>query len=76
MIVDPPNIPTHALLGSPSSSESPEALEVILRPGGSSVGYWAELWRYRELFFILAWRDLKVRYKQTTVGIAIQPFPF
>ncbi len=44
--------------------------EIVLRPGGSSRGYWAELWRYRELFYFLAWRDLKVRYKQTTVGIA------
>lgn len=43
---------------------------VVLRPEGSSRGYWAELWRYRELFAFLAWRDLKVRYKQTTVGVA------
>lgn len=28
-----------------------------------------ELWRYRELFFIFAWRDIKVRYKQTALGI-------
>ncbi|QJW92713.1 ABC transporter permease [Frigoriglobus tundricola] len=48
----------------------PEPEEVVLRPGGSSRGYWAELWRYRELFYFLAWRDLKVRYKQTSVGIA------
>jgi lipopolysaccharide transport system permease protein len=44
--------------------------ELVLRAGGSSRGYWAELWRYRELFLFLAWRDLKVRYKQTTVGVA------
>jgi lipopolysaccharide transport system permease protein len=44
--------------------------EVILRAGGSNRGYWAELWQYRELFFFLAWRDLKVRYKQTAVGVA------
>ena len=35
--------------------------ELVLRPGGASAGYWAELWRYRELFAFLAWRDLKVR---------------
>ena len=29
-----------------------------------------ELWRYRELFYIFAWRDIKVRYKQTILGIA------
>jgi lipopolysaccharide transport system permease protein len=28
-----------------------------------------ELWRYRELFYIFAWRDIKVRYKQTVLGI-------
>ena len=38
---------------------------------------WAEFWRYRELFFIFVWRDVKVRYKQTYLGIAwaiFQPF--
>lgn len=32
--------------------------------------YWRDLWRYRELFYFLAWRDLLVRYKQTVVGVA------
>ena len=31
--------------------------------------YWADLWRYRELFCILAWRDISVRYKQTVIGV-------
>lgn len=31
--------------------------------------YWADLWRYRELFYILAWRDISVRYKQTVIGV-------
>src|SRR5271168_302809 len=44
--------------------------EIVLRAAGSSQGYWQELWRYRELFFFLAWRDLKVRYKQTVIGVA------
>jgi lipopolysaccharide transport system permease protein len=38
---------------------------------------WREFWRYRELFFILVWRDIKVRYKQTFLGVAwaiFQPF--
>jgi lipopolysaccharide transport system permease protein len=30
----------------------------------------AELWRHRELLFFLAWRDVKVRYKQTVLGVA------
>ena len=32
--------------------------------------YWKDLWRYRELFVILAWRDIAVRYKQTFIGVA------
>ncbi|MFZ0743845.1 MAG: ABC transporter permease [Terracidiphilus sp.] len=32
--------------------------------------YWRDLWRYRELFFFFAWRDLLVRYKQTVVGVS------
>jgi lipopolysaccharide transport system permease protein len=39
--------------------------------------YWRDLWRYRELFYFLAWRDILVRYKQTTIGIAwsvLRPF--
>jgi lipopolysaccharide transport system permease protein len=31
--------------------------------------YWLDLWRYRELLFFLAWRDILVRYKQTTFGL-------
>ena len=50
---------------------------VILEPGRTEKNYWADLWRYRELFFILAWRDISVRYKQTIIGLAwaiIRPF--
>ena len=39
--------------------------------------YWKDIWRYRELFYFLAWRDILVRYKQTAIGIAwalIRPF--
>lgn len=32
--------------------------------------YWQDLFRYKELFYMLSWRDLKVRYKQTILGIA------
>lgn len=31
--------------------------------------YWKDLWQYRELFYFLAWRDIKVRYKQTAIGV-------
>lgn len=44
--------------------------DIIIRSGGSEKNYWRDLWRYRELFFILSWRDLKVRYKQTVIGAA------
>jgi lipopolysaccharide transport system permease protein len=43
--------------------------EIILGPGRSDLNYWADLWRYRELFAILAWRDISVRYKQTALGV-------
>jgi lipopolysaccharide transport system permease protein len=41
-----------------------------ITPGASETNYWADLWRYRELFYFLAWRDLLVRYKQTVIGVA------
>src|SRR2546428_438852 len=43
--------------------------ERILEAGRESQ-YWLDLWRFRELFYILAWRDLAVRYKQTVIGVA------
>ena len=49
----------------------------ILEPGRAEKNYWLDLWRYRELFLILAWRDVAVRYKQTIIGIAwaiLRPF--
>lgn len=50
---------------------------LILEQGRSERHYWADLWHYRELFGILAWRDVAVRYKQTVIGILwaiIRPF--
>ncbi len=49
---------------------------LIIEPGLAEKHYWRDLWRYRELFFVLAWRDVAVRYKQTVIGLAwalIQP---
>lgn len=43
--------------------------KVIIEAGRTEKNYWKDLWRYRELFYILSWRDIKVRYKQTTLGI-------
>lgn len=47
-----------------------EAPELVLEPGRTSRRYWSDLWRYRELLGFLAWRDIKVRYKQTVLGLA------
>lgn len=47
-----------------------DAFEIVLAPGRGDRNYWGDLWRYRELFAILAWRDLAVRYKQTAIGVA------
>jgi lipopolysaccharide transport system permease protein len=43
--------------------------ELIIEAGHTEREYWRDLWRYRELFYFLAWRDLLVRYKQTIVGV-------
>jgi lipopolysaccharide transport system permease protein len=56
--------------------EKTDTPELVLEAGRSSRHYWGDLWRYRELLGFLAWRDIKVRYKQTTLGILwalIQP---
>lgn len=61
------------------TSPPPEMPPVIsIRPSRGWLAInWAELWEYRELLYFLTWRDLKVRYKQTALGVAwamIQPF--
>jgi lipopolysaccharide transport system permease protein len=43
--------------------------EILIEPGRTEKNYWRDLWRYRELFYILAWRDISVRYKQTVIGV-------
>lgn len=47
-----------------------ESVTLIIEAGRSERHYWRDLWRYRELFYFLAWRDLLVRYKQTVIGVA------
>ncbi len=44
--------------------------KLIIEPGRAGKNYWRDLWRYRELFYFLAWRDILVRYKQTVIGVA------
>ncbi len=55
----------------------PSERVLILEPGRAERHYWRDLWHYRELFIILAWRDVAVRYKQTVIGVLwalLQPF--
>lgn len=47
-----------------------ESFDLWIEAGHTEKHYWADLWRYRELFYILAWRDVAVRYKQTVAGAA------
>jgi lipopolysaccharide transport system permease protein len=51
--------------------------ELIIEAGRTESQYWKDLYRYRELFYFLSWRDILVRYKQTVIGVAwavIRPF--
>lgn len=51
--------------------------KLVIEAGRTERHYWRDLWRYRELFYFLSWRDILVRYKQTVVGVAwsvIRPF--
>jgi lipopolysaccharide transport system permease protein len=50
---------------------------LVLEPGRAERHYWRDIWAYRELFAILAWRDVSVRYKQTVIGVGwalVRPF--
>jgi lipopolysaccharide transport system permease protein len=42
---------------------------LIIEAGRTERRYWRDLWRFRELFYFLAWRDILVRYKQTVIGV-------
>ncbi len=56
---------------------TPAETELIIEAGRTEKNYWQDIWRYRELFYFLAWRDILVRYKQTAIGVAwalIRPF--
>lgn len=56
------------------SAPAPET--IVIEAGRTERHYWRDLWRYRELLGFLAWRDIKVRYKQAALGIVwavVQP---
>lgn len=72
----PPLIETSKVALQLEAEQNPQIEELILEAGRADHNYWRDLWRYRELFYILAWRDISVRYKQTVIGVAwalIQP---
>lgn len=51
--------------------------KLVIEAGRTEGEYWKDIWRYRELFYFLAWRDILVRYKQTIIGLGwalIRPF--
>jgi lipopolysaccharide transport system permease protein len=63
-------------LGQLSRKATADEFDIWLEAGRIEKHYWLDLWRYRELFLILAWRDISIRYKQTLVGLGwslIQP---
>jgi lipopolysaccharide transport system permease protein len=47
-----------------------QRLKIVIEPGRGEKNYWKDLWLFRELFYILSWRDIKVRYRQTVIGAA------
>jgi len=60
-----------------SEQDESERFDLLIEAGRGEKNYWRDLWRYRELFYFLAWRDILVRYKQTVIGIAwalVRPF--
>ena len=59
-------------MSTPQATPLPATLApatLVIEAGRTERHYWRDLWRYRELFFFLAWRDILVRYKQTAIGI-------
>lgn len=60
------------MIGSDARPQQPRRngpAVLVLEAGRTDRHYWRDLWHYRELFIILAWRDLSVRYKQTVIGV-------
>jgi lipopolysaccharide transport system permease protein len=70
-VCDPPlgsrHTPGQPQDGNPTGG-SASRIEIVLEAGRQDRHYWLDLWRYRELFKMLAWRDVLVRYKQTVIG--------
>ena len=56
--------------GNMTDNSTNAGFDLIIEPNRTTVAFFRELLRYRELFYFLAWRDILVRYKQTVIGIA------
>ena len=70
-------VPIDRLRESAPATPEVSTAKLVIEPGMTAKNYWRDLWHYRELFGILAWRDVAVRYKQTVVGVAwalVRPF--
>jgi lipopolysaccharide transport system permease protein len=68
-------VPSVTAVEDPSFQRSPHLLPaeplIVIEPSTSRLTVnFKELWAYRELFYFLVWRDIKVRYKQTMLGVA------
>ncbi len=61
--------PAPALAVAPAASTAGRAVTVIEPSAGLDFSGLREVWRFRELFLYLAWRDIKIRFKQTVLGI-------
>lgn len=55
---------------TPISTTNDSDFDLWLEAGRTEKHYWRDLWRFRGLFYVLAWRDVSVRYKQTVIGVA------
>ncbi len=56
---------------APAEAVEREPFELVIEPRKGWIGVnWAEMAHYRELLYFLTWRDVKVRYKQTVLGVA------
>src|SRR5260370_29084565 len=56
----------------------PAGYKIVIKAGRSERLYWRDLWRYRALLLLLAYRDTSVHYKQTIIGLAcalVRPLP-
>jgi lipopolysaccharide transport system permease protein len=81
MPIAPTDLVRDPHIAPPAHEERQDAVaggyELIIEPGRAERHYWRDLWQYRELFQVLSWRDISVRYKQTVIGAAwalMRPF--